>query len=79
MVYYFILFNLNLFINILDDPQCVHSEYLLLIKDLNEKMSIRDIISLERISVSTKKKYLLAYFNEETNDINYKYLEWTNI
>jgi tRNA splicing endonuclease len=50
-----------------------------LIKDLDEKMSIRDIISIERISVSTKKKYLLAYFNEETNEIKYKYLEWTNI
>lgn len=64
---------------IIDDPLSVHSQYLVLIKNYNEQIKIKEIISLERISVTTKKKYLIAYINEENNEISYKNLEWTNL
>jgi tRNA-splicing endonuclease subunit Sen34 len=61
-----------------DDPNFIHSEYLVYIKDSKKEINIKEIINGERISLSHKKKFLMASETDE-NKIKYYNLEWINI
>jgi tRNA splicing endonuclease len=59
-----------------DDPNFVHSEYLVYVCKDNE-INKEDLIRIERISVSTKKKFLIAFFKD--NRVRYINAEWMKI
>jgi tRNA-splicing endonuclease subunit Sen34 len=61
-----------------DDPNFVHSEYILYINKYNEDISVKTIIKNERISVSNKKKHLIASI-DDSGDIKFFNLSWKNI
>lgn len=76
------------FLGYKDDPNFVHSTFLISCKTNKEDIDIKDIINNERICVSTKKKLLYAFVNkdedkkgenEDNVQINYINIAWTQI
>jgi tRNA splicing endonuclease len=61
-----------------DDPNFIHSEFLLFIYDTKDVIDVKKLIENERISVSTKKKYLIASIDEE-DEIKVLNMEWMSI
>ena len=58
------------FLGYKDDPNFVHSTYLISCKNINENISTKDIINNERISFGTKKILIFVYAQTlETNRI----------
>ena len=58
-----------------DDPNFIHSEYLLFIYYKKTEINLKELISGERTSQSNKKKYLTAIVDENDN-IEYYNFEW---
>ena len=74
------------FLGYKDDPNFVHSTYLISCKKSDENIDTKDIINNERVSVGTKKILIYAFVeqNESENKdndikINYINLSWTQI
>ena len=73
------------FLGYKDDPNFVHSTYLISCKNAEENIDVKDIINNERISVGTRKVLIYAFIeknkSEDNNDIkiNYLNLSWTQI
>ena len=74
------------FLGYKDDPNFVHSTYLISCKKADENIDTKDIINNERVSVGTKKILIYAFVeqNESENKdndikINYINLSWTQI
>ena len=69
------------FLGYKDDPNFVHSTYLISCKNIDEDINTKDIINNERISVGTKKILIYAFVDKNENDvkINYINLSWTQI
>lgn len=70
------------FLGYKDDPNFVHSTYLISCKNIDENINTKDIINNERISVGTRKILIYAFVdNIDKNDIkiNYINLSWTQI
>ena len=70
------------FLGYKDDPNFVHSTYLISCRNIDENINSKDIINNERISVGTKKILIYAFVdkNESNNmKINYINLSWTQI
>ena len=71
------------FLGYKDDPNFVHSTYLISCKKADENIDVKDIINNERISVGTKKVLIYAFVDKDkdNNDvkINYINLSWTQI
>jgi tRNA splicing endonuclease len=63
--------------NFLDDPNFVHSEYLLYITENDREMDVDDLIRIERISVTTKKKFMIATVKDDS--IIYFNYEWIKL
>ena len=65
-----------------EDPNFVHSTYLICCKNINENIDAKDVINNERVSFGTLKVLIYAFVdidkNEETK-INYINLSWTQI
>ena len=69
-----------------DDPNFVHSTYLITCKKNNENINVKDVINNERISVGTRKILIYAFVDDvKIKDdksevkINYINLSWTQI
>ena len=69
-----------------DDPNFVHSTYLITCKKNNENINVKDVINNERISVGTRKILIYAFVDDEKIKdnqsevkINYINLSWTQI
>ena len=62
-----------------DDPNFVHSEFLVNCYEKNENINIKDIISNERIGWNTKKKLLYGFVEIENKQIDYIDLSWFQI
>ena len=60
-----------------DDPNFIHSEFILNVYNDSEEISVKELIYGERLGVNTKKKYMIALVKE--NDITYTNFEWQNI
>ena len=71
------------FLGYKDDPNFVHSTYLILCKKADENIDVKDIINNERISVGTKKVLIYAFVDKDKDNsdakINYINLSWTQI
>ena len=71
------------FLGYKDDPNFVHSTYLISCKNIDEDINTKDIINNERISVGTKKILIYAFVDENKNEndvkINYINLSWAQI
>ena len=80
------------FLGYKDDPNFVHSTYLISCKKIDENIDVKDVINNERISVGTRKILIYAFIDDnkkEKNDekdndinnikINYINLSWTQI
>ena len=77
------------FLGYKDDPNFVHSTYLISCKNNDDNINTKDIINNERISVGTRKILIYAFVDkkenknkdEDNNDIkiNYINLSWTQI
>ena len=73
------------FLGYKDDPNFVHSTYLISCKKAEENIDVKDVINNERISVGTRKVLIYAFIekneDEDNNDIkiNYLNLSWTQI
>ena len=73
------------FLGYKDDPNFVHSTYLICCRNANENINTKDIINNERISVGTKKILIYAFLDknesEDLNDIkiNYLNISWAQI
>ena len=69
------------FLGYKDDPNFVHSTYLISCKNIDEDINTKDIINNERISVGTKKILIYAFVDKNENDvkINYINLSWAQI
>ena len=73
------------FLGYKDDPNFVHSTYLISCKKAEENIDVKDIINNERISVGTRKVLIYAFIeknkSQDNNDIkiNYLNLSWTQI
>ena len=61
-----------------DDPNFIHSEYLVYIKDFKTDFNFKEIINGERISLSHKKKFLVASVTDDKK-VKVFNLEWLNI
>ena len=48
-----------------DDPNFVHSTYLITCKKNNENINVKDVINNERISVGTRKILIYAFVDDE--------------
>ena len=65
-----------------EDPNFVHSTYLISCKKLKENIDVKDVINNERVSFGTLKVLLYAFVDDEKSDdikINYINLSWTQI
>ena len=70
------------FLGYKDDPNFVHSNYLISCKKINENIDVKDVINNERVSLATLKGLIYAFVdNEKENDtkINYINISWTQI
>ena len=71
------------FLGYKDDPNFVHSTYLISCKNIDEYINTKDIINNERISVGTKKILIYAFVDKNKNEndakINYINLSWAQI
>ncbi len=80
------------FLGYKDDPNFVHSTYLISCKKIDENIDVKDVINNERISVGTRKILIYAFIDDnkkEKNDekdndindikINYINLSWKQI
>lgn len=61
-----------------DDPNFIHSEYLVFVYDYRKTLNIKELINAERIGVSNKKAFLAACVDDE-NKIKYLNFKWINI
>ena len=65
-----------------EDPNFVHSTYLISCKKIKENIEVKDVINNERVSFGTLKELLYAFVDDEKKDdikINYINLSWTQI
>ena len=66
-----------------DDPNFVHSTYLVSCKKVNENIEVKDVINNERVSFGTLKMLIYAFVDNENDKsdvkINYINLSWTQI
>ena len=65
-----------------DDPNFVHSNYLISCKKINENIDVKDVINNERVSLATLKGLIYAFVDNEKEDdtkINYINISWTQI
>jgi tRNA-intron lyase len=62
-----------------DDPNFVHSQFLVNCYEKNENINIKEIISNERIGWNTKKKLLYGFVEIENKQIDYIDLSWFQI
>lgn len=62
-----------------DDPNFIHSEFMLFIYDSKKQLNVNELIIGERLGVSTKKKFLIASYDETTRTIKYLNFSWLNI
>ena len=66
-----------------DDPNFVHSTYLISCKKVNENIEVKDVINNERVSFGTLKMLIYAFVDNENDKsdvkINYINLSWTQI
>ena len=65
-----------------EDPNFVHSTYLISCKKIKENIEVKDVINNERVSLGTLKVLLYAFVDDEKKDdikINYINLSWTQI
>ncbi len=62
--------------HLLDDPNFVHSEFMVVVQDFEKQVEIKEYILNERVSVSNKKKILFA--TEEDDKIIYTNFNWIN-
>ena len=76
------------FLGYKDDPNFVHSTYLISCKKIDENIDVKDVINNERISTGTRKILIYAFVDEnksekdeKNNDykINYINLSWIQI
>ena len=71
------------FLGYKDDPNFVHSTYLISCKKADENIDVKDIINNEKISVGTKKVLIYAFVDKDKDNsdakINYINLSWTQI
>ena len=74
------------FLGYKDDPNFVHSTYLISCKKFDEYIDTKDIINNERVSVGTKKILIYAFVDNNGKEnidtdikINYINLSWTQI
>jgi tRNA-intron lyase len=61
-----------------DDPNFIHSEWLVYTKEYKSDISLKEIINGERISMSHKKKFLVASVDEKNQVVFYN-MQWLNI
>lgn len=62
-----------------DDPNFIHSDYLICCVNKKDNISLNSIILNERISVTNRKKLLFAFGTYDDNSINYINLTWMQI
>ena len=65
-----------------EDPNFVHSTYLISCRKIKENIEVKDVINNERVSFGTLKVLLYAFVDDEKKDdikINYINLSWTQI
>ena len=65
-----------------EDPNFVHSTYLISCKKIKENIDVKDVINNERVSFGTLKVLLYAFVDDEKKDdikINYINLSWAQI
>jgi len=65
-----------------EDPNFVHSTYLISCKKIKENIDVKDVINNERVSFGTLKVLLYAFVDDEKSDdikINYINLSWIQI
>ena len=66
-----------------DDPNFVHSTYLISCKKVIENIEVKDVINNERVSFGTLKMLIYAFVDNENDKsdvkINYINLSWTQI
>ena len=65
-----------------EDPNFVHSTYLISCKKIKENLDVKDVINNERVSFGTLKVLIYAFVDDEKKDdikINYINLSWTQI
>ena len=65
-----------------EDPNFVHSTYLISCKKVNDNIDVKDVINNERVSFGTLKVLIYAFVDNENKDdikINYINLSWTQI
>ena len=65
-----------------EDPNFVHSTYLISCKKIKENIDVKDVINNERVSFGTLKALIYAFVDDEKKDdikINYINLSWTQI
>jgi tRNA-splicing endonuclease subunit Sen34 len=58
-----------------DDPMCVHSEYIVSVKEPTEEVLPLDIIGMGRAATNVKKTFVLA--SVESEMVTYYSIEWT--
>jgi tRNA-intron lyase len=62
-----------------EDPNFIHSEFMLFIYDSKKELNVNELINGERLGVSTKKKFLIASHDETMGTIKYLNFSWLNI
>lgn len=70
------------FLGYKDDPNFVHSNYLISCKKINENIDVKDVINNERVSLATLKGLIYVFVDNEKEDdtkINYINISWTQI
>ncbi len=70
------------FLGYKDDPNFVHSNYLISCKKINENIDVKDVVNNERVSLATLKGLIYAFVDNEKEDdtkINYINISWTQI
>ena len=65
-----------------NDPNFVHSTYLISCKKVNENIDVKNMINNERVSLGTLKTLIYAFIDNKNEDdikINYINISWTQI
>ena len=65
-----------------EDPNFVHSTYLISCKKIKENLDVKDVINNERVSFGTLKTLIYAFVDNDKNEdikINYINLSWAQI
>ena len=65
-----------------NDPNFVHSTYLISCKKVNENIDVKNMINNERVSLGTLKALIYAFIDNKNEDdikINYINISWTQI